>query len=554
MNIRQVLTSVTLLGSLLFQQIRTSADEVGEAASWREVWGYLAVQGYAPGDRMAPNGVVFDPRFRSDLNLNLSLLPRKKLYVFLETEFWMQRSSPATIDDNQVVYNFSKREFHINTGFAWNAFDRLELRVSAEALDNLNRGNSKTTASGNTDGAQFEARYYFGSSNVYDVGQLNFVGIGYNPSHDLIGGDGFEFEPGLFAQVYATYSIPALRSYLYGHATLIEQENDSLRLVTFDAGIATRPFKHVQNLEFRLGNEVTADIEASTTRDLIYGAIRAYYGPSGGTTSKEIAGQIREANNWPEVWGYLGLSTYATGDRMAPNGVSFDPIFKLDVDFNLGILSNKKLYLFLENEFWVQRAAAAGTAEGDPTNSDISQRELDINSGLAWNVFGRFEVRASAYALNNLNRGGSPGTSGREPSETQPSGYRDGTQVELRYYLDNARMYDLGRLGFVGIGLYPANTLIGGDGFNFRPKLFARAYASYNISKIRTYLYGDVRFITEKPVSPRLITFDAGLAARPFRHIDSLEFRIGNELTADVQANTTRDLAYGAIRLNFSTR
>ncbi|HEX7516657.1 MAG TPA: hypothetical protein VF345_05160 [Chthoniobacterales bacterium] len=551
MDIRRILTLATFLAPFLSQQI--SAGELTDAAPWPDVCGYLGVQGYAPGERMAPNGVVFDPRFRSDFNLNLSLLPRKKLYVFLETEFWMQRSSPATTDNNQVVYNFSKREFDINTGFAWNIFDRLELRVSADALNNLNRGNSRTEASGNTDGGQFEARYYFGPASIYDVGQLNFVGIGYNPSHNLIGGDGLEFRAGMFAQAYATYSIPALRSYLYGHATLIEQEYGNLRLVTFDAGIATRPFSRVQDLEFRLGNELTADIQAGTTRDLIYGALRAYYGPSS-DASKDIAGQIHEVKNWPEVWGYFGLSAYATGDRVAPNGVPFDPIFRLDVNFNVGILSKKKLYFFLENEFWVQRATAAGVTDLDPTNADVSQREFDLHGGLAWNVFGRFELRASAYGLNNLNRAGSPGTSGRDPSKTQPTGYRDGTQVELRYYLDDAHIYDPGRLSFVGIGLYPANTLIGGDGVSFHPGFFARAHASYDIPKLRSYLYGDAMFIAQKPASARLIIFDAGLAARPFSRIDNLEFRIGNELTADVEANTTRDLTYGAIRLNFSTR
>ena len=552
MEIRRILlTLAALLAPFLSQQI--GAGELKDADSWPDVWGYLGVQGYAPGERMAPNGVLFDPRFRSDFNLNLSLLPRKKLYVFLETEFWMQRSSPASTDDNQTVYNFSKREFDINTGLAWNVFDRLELRVSADALNNLNRGTSRTKESGDTDGGQVEARYYFGSANIYDMGQLNFVGIGYNPSHNLIGGDGIDFRAGMFAQAYATYSIPALRSYLYGHATLIQEESDSLRLVTFDAGIATRPFSGVQALEFRLGNELTADIQAGTTRDLVYGAIRAYYGPSSGA-SKDIAGQIHEVKNWLEVWGYFGLSAYATGDRVAPNGVQFDPIFRLDTNFNVGILSKKKLYLFFENDFWVQRASSAGVTGLDPPNNDVSQREFDLNGGLAWNVFSRFELRASAYGLNNLNRAGSPGTSGRDPSKTQPTGYRDGTQVELRYYLNDAHPYDPGRLSFVGIGLYPANTLIGGDGVSFHPGFFARACGSYDIPKFRSYLYGDAKFIAEKPATARLIIFDAGLAARPFSRMDNLEFRIGNELTADVEANTTRDLAYGAVRLNFSTR
>ena len=96
--------------------------------------------------------------------------------------------------------------------------------------------------------------------------------------------------------------------------------------------------------------------------------------------------------------------------------------------------------------------------------------------------------------------------------------------------------------------------MIGGNGIGFHPGLFARAYASFDIPKLRSYVYGDAIFIGERIASPRLITFDAGLAARPFPTLENLEFRVGNELTADVQDDTTRNLPYGAIRINFSTR
>ena len=85
---------------------------------------------------------------------------------------------------------------------------------------------------------------------------------------------GDEFRPGLFARGRAAYDLPAVRSYLYGDATLIGEELDSLRLITVDAGFAVRPFRTLPNLEFRVGNEFTADIEDDTTRDLVYGAIQ----------------------------------------------------------------------------------------------------------------------------------------------------------------------------------------------------------------------------------------------------------------------------------------
>jgi hypothetical protein len=525
MNIWKRLSVVSLL-ALAPSLIAGSKDLVEDAkteAVWPEIWGYIGLRGYGSGEHVAPNGLEFDPLFKSEFNFNLGLLPRKKLYLFLEGDFWGQRAAPGVTNDSQGSYDFSKREFDVNAGLAWNPFfERLEVRASGYARNNLNRGISRTKASGYQDGVELEARYYFCPGNINDRGRLNFIGLGYTPSQSLIGGDGSEFRAGLSARAYATYSIPALRSYLYADAKLIADENVTLRLVSVDGGLAARPFRCLPNLEFRVGDEVIVDLEADTTRNLVYGAIRAYYGGLDGK-SEELSGRTSAVPSGPEVWGNFGLGGYAIGDRMAPDGVPFEPIFRSEFNLNFGLLSRKRLYLFVENEFWVQRSSAAGLNPRDPANDDISQREFDLNAGLAWNVFDRFELRTSAYALNNLNRGGAVA---KDPSKTFPAGYQDGIQLEGRYYFPSANIYDLGRLSFLGIGYYPSQTLIGGDGTGFHPGMFARASASYNIPKLRSYLFGDARFIAEKQVSMKLITFNAGLAMRPFSRLDNLEFRV----------------------------
>src|SRR3954471_20420918 len=55
---------------------------------------------------------------------------------------------------------------------------------------------------------------------------------------------------------------------------------------------------------------------------------------------------------WLELWGYAGLQGFFTGERMAPNGVAFNPIFALDSSFNVGILPNQRAYLFIDSKFW----------------------------------------------------------------------------------------------------------------------------------------------------------------------------------------------------------
>src|SRR5258708_2247768 len=78
--------------------------------------------------------------------------------------------------------------------------------------------------------------------------------------------------------------------------------------------------------------------------------------------------------SWPEVWGTVGLPIYITGNHMAPNGVPFKPLFGLDFDFNIGLLSQKELYLFAENKFWAQRAAP-GITNPSQGQWDFSKRE-----------------------------------------------------------------------------------------------------------------------------------------------------------------------------------
>ena len=93
--------------------------------------------------------------------------------------------------------------------------------------------------------------------------------------------------------------------------------------------------------------------------------------------------------------------------------------------------------------------------------------------------------------------------------------------------------------------------MVGGDGSDFHPGLFARAYLTYDIPIIRSYIYGDAQFTAERYAKPRLIELDGGFATRPFTRFENLEFRLGNDVIFDLQANITHDLAYGAVRIGY---
>ena len=96
------------------------------------------------------------------------------------------------------------------------------------------------------------------------------------------------------------------------------------------------------------------------------------------------------------MWGFGGLLG-TTGDKMAPNGVAYDPLFDMQGEINFGLLPNKKLYIFFDMDFWGQAAGAAVTS---PTQGsfDFSKREWDFDLGLAWNYYDALELRVFGYA------------------------------------------------------------------------------------------------------------------------------------------------------------
>jgi hypothetical protein len=244
---------------------------------------------------------------------------------------------------------------------------------------------------------------------------------------------------------------------------------------------------------------------------------------------------------WAEIWGVIGLPVYFTGERVAPNGATFKPLFAIDTDFNLGLLPNKKLYLFSETKFWMQRAAP-GITNAAQGSFDFSKREFDFVGGLAWSYYDPFELRVSGYSLANLNRG---------TSVTRSAGFVDGILVENRFYFPTTDKYDLGRLSFIGLGFFPQGGMRGDTtGVNdvFRTGFYARAYGAYDLPALPAYLFLDARFTTEWVASPRVVELDGGIAARPFGQFQNFEWRLGASAFFDLNVGSTRSLFYSSAR------
>ena len=245
-----------------------------------------------------------------------------------------------------------------------------------------------------------------------------------------------------------------------------------------------------------------------------------------------------------DVWGILDFRGYPIGQAVASNGVEYNPLFSLNLNFNIMLWRRHRVYLFSDSSFWGQKAAP-GITNANQGSFDFSKREYDFNLGTAWNYFGRWEARAFAYSFNNLNRG---------YSQTSPSGFNDGFGLENRYYLGKiydqlgTSQFDLARATFLSVGYYPTKTMEDLSGNQFKPGLFTRAYLTQNIWGDRYYLFADLQFIASHFVQPTLFNWDAGLAARPFRSVPRLEFRVGSQDLLNLQTHDIENTVYTAIR------
>ena len=166
-----------------------------------------------------------------------------------------------------------------------------------------------------------------------------------------------------------------------------------------------------------------------------------------------------------------------------------------------------------------------------------------MDAGFAWNYFEHFEARAFAYSLGNLNRGN---------SDTQPSGFKDGVGLENRWYIGGTYAdlghtgFDVSRATFLSLGFYPTNEMTDVEGNGFRPGPFVHAYLTYDLFK-NSYAYLDAQAIGTHSFTPKLLTFDQGIAFRPFPLSTIVEFRVGADGKSDFQFHNVELTFYASV-------
>jgi hypothetical protein len=247
------------------------------------VWGVVGLRGYAFDQQIAPNGLEYHALFTIDMNFNLWLWRSERVYLFSDTAFWGQRAAPGITNPTQGAFDFSKREFDLSAGLAWNYYGPLEARVFAYSFNNLNRGVSPNQPSGYADGVGLESRYYLGAAYAdlgtaaFDVARTPFVGVGYYPTKDLVDADGNHFQPGPFARAYFTLDLFSPRWYLYADTQFVGTRRFNLELIKVDAGLAARPWAAAPRLELRLGSGNIFDPHSGEMETSVYGQVRFVY-------------------------------------------------------------------------------------------------------------------------------------------------------------------------------------------------------------------------------------------------------------------------------------
>jgi hypothetical protein len=264
----------------------TAAPETPDAAPsaapvpWETVWGVVGLRGIAAGPRIAPNGYEYHPLFSLDLNFNLWLWRRQGIYLFSDTSFWGEKAENGVTNGHDGGLGFSKREFDLTIGPAWNYYGFWEARLFGYSYNNLNRGLDPVQPLGFNDGFAIENRRYLSQEysrlgqTGFDVARATFVSFGWYLTKILMDNDGQPFNPGPFLRTYLIYDLGNWPAYAFLDAQFIAEQSLRPKMLLYDLGVAARPFARARQWEFRLGVQNTADFEVHSVLNLWYASIR----------------------------------------------------------------------------------------------------------------------------------------------------------------------------------------------------------------------------------------------------------------------------------------
>src|SRR5262249_52743224 len=127
------------------QASTTEKPAPAEPPPWETVWGVAGIHLFAAGPRVAPNGHAYHPYHSLDLDFNIWVWRSQGLYLFSDARFWNEKPEYHVTNAKDTFLGFSKREFDMVFGPAWNYAGPWEARCFGYTFNNLNRGNNPVT-------------------------------------------------------------------------------------------------------------------------------------------------------------------------------------------------------------------------------------------------------------------------------------------------------------------------------------------------------------------------------------------------------------------------
>lgn len=204
------------------------------AAGEDGLWGNVGFGMYpANGEKVAPNGMVYEPMFRlvGDLSIGSS-----DSYWFVSSAYYTERPNPGvTTNKTQGDFDFTKRQYDFNIGYAWELAPAVETRFWLYSYSNINRGKELDKPYGFKDGFIGALRYYFDEPTSLQ----GHATAGYYFTKDLADTEGEPYSPGVFVDANGSYFLGyGIRG--YAQAAIITKRPAAVHEIDTQVGLQYR--------------------------------------------------------------------------------------------------------------------------------------------------------------------------------------------------------------------------------------------------------------------------------------------------------------------------
>lgn len=195
------------------------------------LWGDVGM-GFYPTDseKVAPNGLVYEPMFRLVAEINVGSADS---YLFASSAYYTEKPDPGvTTNKSQGSFDFTKRQYDFNLGYAWGVTHNTEVRFWLYSLSNINRGRDLDKPFGFKDGFVGSMRYYLNDSALTQ----GYLESGYYFTKELVDTNGKGYAPSVFVNGNVSHLL-GMGIHGYGNAQLMTERHTGIKEINTQVGV-----------------------------------------------------------------------------------------------------------------------------------------------------------------------------------------------------------------------------------------------------------------------------------------------------------------------------